>query len=208
MKDGSNLMGKVRYKSLFIFAGLFLSLNLSAQVFNAGFGGGLNVSQIEGDGFSGYNKAGPAVGLFVNTFFQEFLAWQMEINYSSKGSTLKAPIEDPGYYRIDLRYIEIPVLLRYLTPPGIIFEAGLSGGYLFYAKEEDALGEIPETVAFRKTEFTVIGGIGYILTDNISLNARISYSGVPIRDHAGGGQYYFNRGQNNNVISFILQYQI
>ncbi len=191
-----------------ILSGFLMVSPLSAQIFNAGIGGGLNIAQVEGDGFSGYNKAGASFGLFVNTFSRENVAIQMEMNYSSKGSQVRTTIEDPRYYRIDLRYIEIPVFLRYFTAMGLIAEAGLSGGYLFYSREEDELGELPQadTHPFRKTEFAAHGGIGWLFTENITVNARISYSLIPVRDHAGGGKYYFNRGQNNNVISFIVQY--
>ena len=197
-----------KYKLIFVLSGLLFCFTLCAQVFNAGISGGLNISQIDGDGFSGYNKAGGALGLFVNTFFRESLAWQMEINYSSKGAQRKVTLENPQYYKFDLRYIEIPLFIRYFITRKVILEGGLSAGYLFHSKEEGLPGvEIPYTEPFRKTEFAALGGIGYLLTDNISFHARISYSVLPIRDHAGGGRYRWNRGMNNNVVSFIMQYQ-
>lgn len=186
---------------------LFPTGTLTAQIFNAGFSGGINISQIEGDGFAGYNKAGPVFGIFVNTFFQESLAWQMEILLASKGSRLRTTLEDPRYYRIDLRYIEIPLMIRYFFVSDISAEAGLSGGYLFRSREEDELGEIPVSLPFRKAEFAVHSGIVYLLSDHLSTGARISWSVIPVREHAGGGKYWFNRGQNNNVLSFTVKYQ-
>ena len=194
-------------KITLLFLGSVFCIQLTAQVFNAGVGGGLSISQVDGDGFSGYNKAGATLGLFVNTFLSDSWAWQMEIRYSSKGSARPTTIEDPRYYRMGLRYIEIPLLARYFLSDGIMFEAGLSGGYLFNSKEEDELGEMVNTVPFKKGELAAIMGIGYPITEKLLANARISYSVIPIREHAGGGTFYFNRGQNNNVISFMLQYQ-
>ena len=199
-------MGRV--KIIFVFCLLLFSFTLSARVFNAGISGGLNIAQIDGDGFSGYNKTGGTLGLFVNTFFRESLTWQMEINYSSKGAQRKVTLENPQYYKFDLRYIEIPLFIRYFITREVILEGGLSAGYLFHSKEEGLPGvEEPYTEPFRKTEFAALAGIGYMLTDNISFHARISYSVLPIRDHAGGGRYRWNRGMNNNVVSFIMQYQ-
>ncbi len=186
---------------------LTVCFSLNAQIFNAGIGGGLNISQVEGDGFSGYNKAGPALGVFVNTWLSDSWRGQLEISYSSKGSRVRTTIEDPRYYRIDLNYIEIPLIAGYLLPAGILAEGGVSFGYLIHAKEEDELGSTPGTLPFRKTEFAALVGVEYLLTEKISVIARISYSIIPVRDHAGGGTYYFNRGQNNNVISFLLHYQ-
>ena len=186
---------------------LFASGSLKGQVFNAGITAGINISQVEGDGFAGYNKAGPLFGLFVNTFFREYFAWQMEILYASKGSRLRTTLEDPRYYRIDLGYIEIPLMLRYFINSGLSAEAGLSGGNLFRSREEDELGELPVSLPFRKTEFAAQGGMVYMLTDKLSAGARLSFSLFPVREHAGGGKYWFNRGQNNNVLSFTLKYQ-
>lgn len=200
-------MERFAVKFFIILTSIFLAGEIKAQVFNAGVGGGLNVSQVDGDGFSGYNKVGPAVGVFVNTFFSEFLAGQIEINYSAKGSRFRTTIEEPRYYRLALHYVEIPVLIKYCALSEIIIEAGLSGGYLFLAREEDEFGQMPDTRDFRKTEFGAHMGTAYLFTDNISLGVRISYSIIPVRKHAGGGTYYFNRGQNNNVVSFTLHYQ-
>jgi hypothetical protein len=179
---------------------------LDAQIFNAGIMAGLNISQVDGDGFAGYNKAGAAFGAFVNTYFSGSWGGQLEINFSSKGSQLKTTSENPQYYRIDLQYIEIPLLAQYHFP-GISLEAGFSGGYLFFSREKDATGDIPVTHPFRKTEFAFLGGFAWFLSDRISFNPRFSYSLFPVRDHAGGGRYRLNLGQNNNVLSFLVRYR-
>jgi hypothetical protein len=213
------IAGEVTNPGFFVFSGrngswifalffLFLSFSaINAQVFNAGVSGGINISQVDGDGLSGYNKAGATFGLFVNTLLRDALTAQLEINYSTKGSQLKTSLENPRYYRMELHYIEFPVVLKYLLPAEFTAEAGLSGGYLFRAREKDELGDMPVTVPFRKSEIAALAGISRQFADNISLNLRISYSIIPIREHAGGGTFYFNRGQNNNVISITGRYR-
>ncbi len=198
---------------IFLYYLILLSLFLVTkavypQTFNAGITGGINISQIDGDGFSGYNKAGATYGIFANTFFMNSWAGQLEISYSSKGSQLETSIENPQYYRIDLKYIMIPLCIRYFITSEIAIESGLAVGYLFNVREKDELGELPDAKPFDKTEFSAITGIAWFFKERLSLNGRFSYSIVPVRKHAGGGTYYFNRGQNNNVISFILQYQL
>jgi hypothetical protein len=179
---------------------------LNAQIFNAGIMAGLNISQVDGDGFAGYNKAGASFGAFVNTSFSGSWGGQLEINFSSKGSQLKTSSENPQYYRIALHYIEIPFLAQYYFP-GISLEGGLSGGYLFSSRERDGTGDIPVTDPFRKTEFAFLGGFTWFLSDRISFNPRFSYSLFPVRDHAGGGRYRLNLGQNNKVLSFLVRYR-
>jgi hypothetical protein len=179
---------------------------VSAQVFNAGISGGINVSQVEGDGFKGYDKAGGNFGIFVNKGLQQSLRAQLEIKYSSKGSQLPTTIENPKYYKIELHYIEFPILVKY-SLSRFEPEAGLSGGYLFHSTEKDEFGQIPNSRPFKKTELAALAGISWFISERLSLNARISYSVLPVREHAGGGTYRFNFGQNNNVISFKLQYQ-
>jgi hypothetical protein len=199
---------KKRGVGIFTLFFLFISLTaINAQVFNAGVSGGINISQVEGDGLAGYNKAGATFGLFVNTLLSEYLAAQFEINYSPKGSQLKTSLENPLYYRMELHYIEFPLMISYMLPAEFTAEAGLSGGYLFSAKEKDEFGEMPVSHPFRKREIAALIGFSRVLSDKISVNLRISYSIIPIREHAGGGTYYFNRGQNNNVISFTARYR-
>ncbi|TVR71681.1 MAG: PorT family protein [Marinilabiliales bacterium] len=198
-----------RYIFLLIFGVVALCCrDAGAQVFNAGMGGGLNIAQVEGDGFSGYNKPGGFFGLFVSTPVSEFLSARMEINYSSKGSMFPTSIDNPRYYKIDLRYVEIPVLMRYSWSSGIIAEIGLSGGYLFFSREKDAGGYIPpeETLPFRKGELAAHAGAGWQFTEKISGHARVAFSVIRVREHAGGGTYRFNWGQFNNVLSFTVQY--
>lgn len=192
---------------LILLSLILVTTGAHSQTFNSGITGGINISQIDGDGFSGYNKAGATYGIFANTFFMHSFSGQLEISYSSKGSQLDTSIENPQYYRIDLKYIMIPLLIRYFITSDIAIESGLAGGYLFNAKEKDELGELPDARPFNKTEFSVVTGIAWFIRERVSLNGRFSYSVIPVRKHAGGGTYYLNRGQNNNVISFFVQYQ-
>jgi hypothetical protein len=155
----------------------------------------------------GITRRGPALGIFANTFFTDELAVQLEINYSSKGSQRKSTIEDPRYFRIELHYVEIPVLVRYFLPAGFSVESGLSGGYLFSSRERDEVSEIEIRTPFNKTEFAFIAGASWHISQNLAFISRFSYSILPVRQHAGGGTFRWNRGQNNNVLSIGVQYQ-
>lgn len=179
-----------------------------SQTFNGGVFAGMNVSQVDGDGFAGYNKAGLHFGVFVNTMIREKLGAQLEIKYSSKGSNKKSSPEQPEIYRIELEYIELPVMLYTTRFYPLVPEAGMSAGYLFVAREKNELGIIPPeaTIPFNKWEIAGHAGAKYFVNKNISGHVRLSYSLSRIRKHAGGGTWYFNRGQYNNLISMGLNY--
>lgn len=201
-------MMRTGYIFISFLLGLTMVKQLAAQPFNGGISAGLNVSQVEGDGFAGYNKAGLFASVFVNTMLKENLGAQLEIRYSQKGSSRKSTPENPVIYRIELQYIELPisVFTRYFYP--FVGEAGLSMGYLFSGKEVYEFGEAPpeSTIPFNNWELAGHVGFRYYFTDHFSLKTRISYSLARIRQHAGGGTWYLNRGQYNNVIGMGLNY--
>src|SRR5690554_2436533 len=101
-----------------IYTLLFIAFMLSnmqsiAQGFNTGILAGINASQVSGDNYSGFNKAGILVGLFTNLDVSEKVNLQFEINYSQKGSR-KNPKTDEGdheFFLLRLNYIEVPMLV-------------------------------------------------------------------------------------------------
>ena len=128
---------------LFLFLIVFPCL-LSAQGFNAGLRVGVVGSQVDGDTYEGFNKAGITAGLFVNRKLSDLFSLQLEMNYIQKGS--RKPLDDNNtYYLMRVTYIEVPVLLQWhagkLTlkkmklPPGLEFltnfpKSGVSTGVI------------------------------------------------------------------------------
>ena len=79
-------------KFLFIYF-LIPTLSCIGQNFDAGFIGGINMSQISGDGYAGYNKIGMNFGSYIvlpnlkdknNITSDNFI--KIEMLYSQKGS--------------------------------------------------------------------------------------------------------------------------
>ncbi len=194
--------------------------NLYAQKFIGGISAGLASSQIDGDGYMGFNKAGITGGGFVNSTFKSEWAWQFELLYVEKGSI--KPIHpgkgDYSYRKIALRYIEIPLLIKYHLPlsfkdslgkikVNIIPFAGLSFGRLFYTREGDEYGDILILGPFHKNEYAFQGGIEYALTRKFSLNIRYSRSVWPVADEFILTRWGFFGGSYNTVLAFSLRYQ-
>jgi hypothetical protein len=186
----------------------FVALSLHAQEFNGGVYGGLVASQLDGDHYKGYNKAGFMAGAYVNRFLMQKTFAQMGIRYIQKGSK-KADIKTGEYYKSELHYAEIPVTIRYYYYKKIDFEGGIALGYLIQSLEDtDGAGLTDPAADFNKFEFCVVGGINYTWTEKISFSAQFSYSLLPVRPYSQLYASYMDRGQYNNLVSFSIMYHI
>lgn len=192
-------------KKLILIILLLIPILVSAQRFKGGIVLGMNVSQIDGDKFAGYNKAGVVGGAFVFTEFKDKWSALMEIRYAAKGSAT------PKYYSYTtkylLQYIEIPLLAQYEPVNKLKLQFGISIGYLFNASQNDGNGyekfdEIPT-----RGEIAVSAGINYTLTKHFDVNARFSYSVLPVFSNYTGSTYGTGAWYNN-VITFALYYRI
>ena len=80
---------------LFIFLALtpiFLSAQEGTEItqFKAGLKAGVTTSQMEGDGYAGFNKINPQAGFFLQKQLNDISQLQFELIYIQKGS------KDPG----------------------------------------------------------------------------------------------------------------
>lgn len=194
---------------------LFGCLSSSAQVFKAGLIVGISGSQVEADGYGGYNKFGVIGGGFVNTDFSEKMSVQFEIYYINKGS-FDAAHPDKGdfdSFNLSLKYIEIPVALRYKYHKFKI-ELGAYYGKLISTSISNENGEVSvNRFPFKSYDIGGLIGIYYQLNDHFIFNLRSKGSIIPIRDFQNYDQnigFYnklFNRGWYNLDLNFSVRYQ-
>jgi len=154
---------------------------LSAQNFSASLMMGINGSQIDGDGMSGYYKPGLAAGAGVRFPLNEKISFGPEFLYSMKGS--KASFEQVtefGFPRIIYRvnYLDLPIVMDYRISSGLEAEAGLSFGRLLNARLDNGtnLGFVDVPYLFRKSDFQLLLGLKYKIFDNTWLSGRFMYS--------------------------------
>jgi len=203
-------MTKNLYYSIFIFL-LLYSTTTYAQGFKAGVLAGINASQVSGDSYSGFDKAGLLLGLYSNFDVSEKVKLQFEINYSQKGSRKnpKTSEGDHESFLLRLNYIEIPLMARF-QHKSFSFEGGAYYGRLVkeYMEDEDGAHPIPEQFnQFKENDIGVLVGINYNFTEHIIMNWRFSNSIIPIREYDSGESYlYFNRGAYHTYLSFNLRY--
>ena len=186
----------------------FFAFEIEAQQrFKAGLKAGLSASQVAGDTYAGYDKAGFDGGAFVTGKLNEKWSAQFEIIYIQKGSRHNSNPDkgDMTFYLLQLNYIEVPLLFQYHQKK-FTFEFGPSFGYLQKEREYNEYAELTGIRPFYKTETSYNIGISRTLYKNFSINWRFSNSFLAIRKHASGASTWYNPGQRNHVLAFTLTY--
>ena len=193
---------------------LIMACSAWAQSFNAGIGGGLVVSEINGANTDpnrrGFHKLGATVGGVANFRIAQKTLFQFEINYIQKGSMQPPDSLNNGYYKIALGYIEIPLLIRqqiFFNWKGkkinkVDLEFGASYGKMF---QRTVIGNTNYQLNntenyYNSDDISLLAGIDYNFTNNICFNFRYSNSLIPAVKRStlvnGLISQTFNRGNN------------
>ena len=198
-------MKKITYLFTFLFA--FIFSGEAQNRFNAGLKLGISTSQVEGDTYGGFNKAGIVGGATITAKLNEKWNAQFEMLFVQKGSKFvgDASKGDNRFYVMQLNYLEVPLLFQYKQKK-FIFEIGPGFAYLISGKEYDFYGVIQNTIPFHKTEINASIGVNYIIYKNLGINWRFTNSILPIRGFSSGASTWYNPGQRNNVITFTATY--
>lgn len=192
------------------------SLTGPAQSFQGGLLAGINGSQVDGDSYAGYDKAGFQGGVFVRYDLTPRFTTGLEIKYSGRGARNPASEDNTGSYKLSLHYIDVPVTALYHLKDWVGIEIGLVPGYLFAIGGEDDAGTLPDEflVDFRKFDLGTLIGIQARITPALTVFFRHSYSLISIRDLETAGAYYswfgklfgHSSGDYNNYLSLGIQY--
>lgn len=187
------------------------------HVLTGGLVGGINFSQVDGDGYKGYDKMGYTGGgvLFLPFGDMEMpikdatIALSMEVLFTQKGSKGRGDIGGLVSQDMKLQYGEVPIqvnLYRGTRKSG--FGAGFSIGYLASGEETIDYGNgtpvLKNGYPFKKFD------LNFVLTGNLHLwngfflSPRFQYSMLSIRDN--NSRFGGRDQQFNNVVSIRLMY--
>ncbi len=203
----------MKIKSIIFITILFLSsIHLFSQEFDGGISLGIAGTQVQGDGISGFHKAGIFVGPFVNFRFSYRSSLQMQLEFAQKGSR-KYPdsLNNFESYLLRLNYLQIPVKYQFRYNERFGFVAGLSYSVLIYHQEmENGYESNSGGYPYKKSDFDIHLGIDWFLTPVLTARIEFSHSLVPIRkiSEVGNLNNIFQNGQYNNIILIALQYNI
>tara|TARA_R110000868_G_scaffold411552_1_gene705253 strand:- start:106 stop:729 length:624 start_codon:yes stop_codon:yes gene_type:complete len=201
-------MKKIYLLILFLISFNFFSLS---QNINVGVIAGINATQVAGDGYSGFNKAGVNIGGFAEFDISEKLNFQFEILYSQKGSR-RNPKTDEGdteFFLLRMDYIEVPLMVRFENNK-FTYEAGAYFGQLVNSYLENENGPFtvpPENNQLLERDLGLLIGLNFNFTENLIMNWRFSNSILPVRRFDSGESFRFKSGLMHTSFSFTLRYE-
>ncbi|MFM7218545.1 MAG: porin family protein [Bacteroidota bacterium] len=179
-----------------------------AQSFSAGLRAGMTATQVDGDTYEGFDKAGLLGGIFVERSLSERFSLRMELDYIQKGSRKPLDKDDNSYYRMRVNYLEVPFVARYRAGKKITLQGGPAFGVLVFSQEDDQTGVLIYSPPFRKYEYSISAGLLYDLSEKVGVDVRYGFSVVPIRPFDFYATFvYWDKGQFNSVIQLSLQYR-
>ncbi len=204
---------------------LLLTVKSTAQdyiedyhLFVGGLVGGANFTQVDGDGYKGYDKVGATFGgiLFMPLGQLENLplpgtaALSLEVLYSQKGAKGMDPVASANLLSqtIDLKYAEVPILINYYNGPRkSMIGIGFAPAYLGYSQEViETYGGTRYKFPFRKFELNFVMSVNVHIWNGFFINPRFEYSMFSIRKKNEGLLQFGNESQYNNVLSLRLMY--
>ncbi|MEL6941785.1 MAG: porin family protein [Bacteroidota bacterium] len=159
------------------------------QRFHAGIMFGLNLSQVDGDRFSGYDKPGITGGIQGIAVISRKVDLVAELLYSQKGSRVE--YEDVFFRKkeriLGLNYAETPILVRIKLIPStdnykpLEIETGFSISRLIATNIEEEVDRVDFsftdiTEQFKKTDLNYILGMHLELFPNFNLGVRTNTS--------------------------------
>ncbi len=202
-------------KTLFILMGLlFVGVSLQAQEENRyGFRIGANYSELEfDDGVSGLivdkdkdARIGFMAGFFAQYFLSEKWSIQPELQYSAQGERTKVTGVNTGVQgassedRLKVNVLQLPVFLN-LHFKKLVLSVGPQAGIRIWEWERQD--------NYETFQFSVTGGVGYEITDNISVNARAAYGISDAIDATRIEGSNFSGTAKNHYVQLSLAYRM
>jgi hypothetical protein len=184
-----------------------------SQNFNGGLMFGVAGTQVAGDTYYGFHKAGIFAGGFVNYQVSEHSMFQMELEYFQKGSR-ENPDSTNNYdqYLFRVNYVELPILYQYIFAKRFKVEFGPSAGFLinyYEEKNEYEIHQNPNPPA--KLTFQLNAGLYVFITSRLMFSIRTNNSMLNIRSDNATGDilriFPGNYGQFNDCLVFSFFYQ-
>ncbi len=158
---------------------------LAAQTFRLGLHGAAILSQMDGDGYTGYHKLGMRFGLRGHTTIARNVDFAVELNYEEKGArfqSLNVASQGRRNRAIHFNYAEVPVLFRFLKggKEYFFFESGVAISYLINYSFHEGQSATPLTAfkqvmpQFKRSEWNGLLGGGLVINRHIGVYFRTS----------------------------------
>ena len=193
-------------KKLLLIGAIALSGASMVNAQKIGAKAGVNIATIGGDVKDTKSKVGFHVGLYAEWAIAEKFSIQPEVLYSAQGAEGK---EDGVDLKMNLDYINIPVMFKYKATDKLSIEAGPQVGFLINSKfkaesiEGDASMDAKD--AFKKIDFSIGLGAGYDITEKFNVGVRYMAGVSNILESKFWGTDDYKA--HNNVFSLSVGYR-
>ena len=187
-------------KTIIFAASLFLLLNANAQEAHFGIKAGMNASSLNSSPADPdmQTKIGFNAGILAHIHGANAQwAIQPEAYYSSEGAKSKSNSDA----KLDLGFLNIPVLAQYMFDNGFRIEAGPQVGFLLNAKSKEGGSSMDIKDGYNTVAFSIPVGVGYLTTSGLGFDARYNFGISDLNKASGGTKVH------SNVFQFGLFYQ-
>lgn len=173
---------------------LFSLVGVNAQT-SFGAKAGLNSATLIGDIDGNKSLIGFNAGVFAEITLADSFYLQPELFYSTQGTDDYTFL--PSKYKLNLDYINLPIMFKYDVANRFYLEAGPQVGFLVSAKR----GDVDVKDDFESTDFGANFGLSYGFTEKLFAQARYNI-GLSDIDKSE-----LTDKVSNAVISFSLGYK-
>lgn len=174
-----------------------------AQTPSFGLKGGLNLASLSrnGSGSAYQNRAGFNAGLFARVPVSPVFSIQPEVVYSSQGTKYTS---DDLEHKLQLNYVNFPVMLQANVGAGFFAEAGPQLGFLTNATDKvgDIESDATSTSDYKKTDVALGFGLGYSGLSGLGIGARYNLGLTDINNSG------LSNNLKNNVFQLGLTYRL
>ncbi len=162
---------------------MLITGTINAQHVNLGVKGGLNLYNIHNDNGAEYDsKAGFHLGLLGHIHISKKFAIQPELVYSQQGAKYTTSGAET---KVDLGYVNIPVMFQYMFENGFRIEAGPQLGIMVNAESETNNVEIDLNDNLAAIDFALGAGLGWIHTPSgFGVDARYNFGLTNINENS------------------------
>lgn len=162
---------------------------------NIGIKAGGNIAKLGQTNINWDSRYSWHAGLLAHIHKSKHFAIQPELYYSSQGAEHIIPGSER---KIELSYLQLPVLFQYMTGSGFRFQGGPEVGFLMSAKQRLNGGAATDVKSsFNKVDFGLTAGASYVTRSGLGFDARYFYGLTDISSNATVA--------NGNVNNLLIQ---
>ncbi len=183
---------------------------LNAQNFKAQLLGGMNVAQVDGDSYGGYNQPGGLLGMAIYREPNEKYNFGFELLFSQKGSHKKITEDDPGVFKLRYNYLCMPLFVDIknlgISLKKITLRIAISPNLKITSKVDYGNGWLDNSI--RPFEISGMVSINYKFNEQLGIMIRHENSLLSIGTPPASSFYKVNRGLYNRLVSFVVSYDL